>query len=45
VQQANVPEEFQPLTMSSQWATLWLSDLIQLTEIEDELREKCGPNP
>jgi hypothetical protein len=43
VQQATVPEEFQPLTMSSQWATLWLPDVMQLTEIEDELREKWGP--
>ena len=38
-----MPEEFQPLTMSSQWATLWLKDVMQLTEIEDELREKWGP--
>ena len=38
-----MPEEFQPLTMSSQWATLWLPDVMQLTEIEDELREKWGP--
>ena len=43
VAQTNVPEEFQPLTMSSQWATLWLPDVMQLTEIEDELREKWGP--
>ena len=43
VQQQSVPEEFQPLVMSSQWATLWLADVISLTEIEEELKQKWGP--
>lgn len=41
--QANVPEEFRPLVMSSQWATLWMKDVLQLAADEDRLRDKWGP--
>ena len=43
IAQANVPEEFRPLVMSSQWATLWMKDVLKLVADEDRLRDKWGP--
>jgi len=43
IAQQNVPKEFRPLTMSSQWATLWMDDAMTLADDEDRLREKWGP--
>jgi hypothetical protein len=43
IAQANVPEEFRPLVMSSQWATLWMKDVLKLVADEERLRDKWGP--
>ncbi len=43
IPEETVPDEFRPLTMTSQWATLWMQDALALARDEDRLREKWAP--